>query len=94
MTRPKSMSLFTKKSIWNISVIGRLVRNMPNAIGKSRSGSKPFTMARYIKTNEIAIITQFCHCIEARPELCHRSPIVFAKTSNILFSFPFTVVLL
>ena len=44
------------KISWNMSAPGRLVHSIPNAMGRSSSGSKPFTMARYSRTKEMAIM--------------------------------------
>ena len=45
-----------KKVVTDIPAPGRLVNSMPNAIGKSSNGSKPFLIAKYSKTQAIAII--------------------------------------
>ena len=56
-TCPKSiLEALAHNSGWYIPASGRFVKNIPNEIGRRRSGSNCFTIARYIKTNDIRII--------------------------------------
>ena len=46
-----------------------LTSNIPKAIGTKRSGSNFLTIAKYKRTKETKIITQFCHDNDTKPEL-------------------------
>ena len=55
---------------------GRLVKSIPNAMGKSSIGSNFLTIARYISTHDINIIIS-----TRQSEAISAKPVVFIKSS-------------
>ena len=75
-----------------IAVSGRFVRSIPNEIGSRSSGSNFFAIARYMKTNEIRIMTMFVHSRLAKPLVAPRSARVSRNiliTSLMIDKYPF-----
>ncbi|CDD39680.1 unknown [Clostridium sp. CAG:299] len=61
------------------SANGRFARNIPNAIGRRRSGSYCFLIAIYNRIKEIRNITQLRHVRAAKPDCASNSPKIEKK---------------